>query len=177
MENQLKIEENSVAPRKSNRRTKIGIGIFLALVLAILIAIPILITTYKPNADSSVTTPQPTTSQPNKKKPYNLDLLKENEKSRINCFLEEESQFEKLTRYQCESRGCIYEESEYERVPTCYYDRQNLGYVPDVDSSDLSKPIQLKLKENQTLPYIGAFKKLTLTVQYYGNNMINVKVN
>ena len=110
------------------------------------------------------------------KKPYDVTKLKENEKSRINCFLEEESSFENLTRFQCESRGCIYDESEYERVPTCYFDRQNLGYILEEDILSNKLSYKLKLNNSQNVPYMGAIRNLNFIIEYLDNNMINIKV-
>jgi len=102
--------------------------------------------------------------------------LSENEKSRINCFLEEESRFENLTRFQCKSRGCIYAESEYERVPTCYFDRENLGYILDEALLPNKSSYKLKLKDSQKVPYMGAIQNLNFIIEYLDSNIINIKV-
>jgi maltase-glucoamylase len=159
----LEVEEKITV--KKTKRTKIGIAIFLLILLLILIAIALTIFLFNKN---DIILPS--------KKPYDFTKLNDNEKSRINCFLEEESKFENLTQFQCESRGCIYTKTEYERVPTCYFDRTNLGYILD-GSCDLSATCKLKLNDSSNTPFFGAIQKLNFKVEYLGANMINVRID
>ena len=97
-------------------KTKLGLGLGFLFALIVVILIPIIIVTTgsseKANADAT-TSPTSTVS----KKPYDPNKLTDEEKSRINCFLEEHSRFEVLTEYQCVNvRGCIYKPSEYDKV-------------------------------------------------------------
>jgi hypothetical protein len=91
-------------------KTKLSLGVIFITALAVVIIVPVVIVTTSGKANA------PTTTDP-VKKPYDLSKLTEDEKSRINCFLEEHSRFENLTEYQCVNvRGCIYKPSEYEKV-------------------------------------------------------------
>lgn len=168
----MEIEEPVKPKKESTKRTKIGIVVFLAAILVILVTIPIVILNYKTEPEK----PAPPKPEPSKK-PFDFTKLSEDEKSRVNCFLEEESKFEKLTKYQCELRGCIYKESEYERVPTCFFDRAKLGYSLDETALLQNKSsYKLKLSTAGKVPYLGAIEKLNFDVQYLGDNIINIKV-
>jgi hypothetical protein len=92
-------------------KTKLSLGVIFITALAVVIIVPVVIVTTSGKANTPTTTTDPV------KKPYDLSKLTEEEKSRINCFLEEHSRFENLTEYQCVNiRGCIYKPSEYEKV-------------------------------------------------------------
>lgn len=152
---------------KNKRKLSIGGVIFLA--LAIVIVIPVIVV-YSRNSDSDKNEP----AKQNFKKPFDLNKLAPNEKDRINCFLEAESKFENLTKYQCETvRKCIFLESEYERVPDCFFNRKILGY----------KLKELKGKNKYLLegdaahsPYLGFIKNVLLETSYHGNNIVRVKI-
>ena len=143
------------------------IGILVVLIAIIfLVVIPVAIVASK-NKDNG--------GNGNGKKPFDPNSLPSDEKARINCFLEEESKFENLTQYACEQRGCIFKPSEYERVPTCFFDMKKLGYLLASQQPDIGE-YNLKLKQNAKLPYISAIQNLRLSVEYLGNSIVHVKV-
>ena len=133
--------------------------LLLASLLAIAIVVPIVLSGNNDNNNHS-------------KKPYDPSKLSEDEKSRVNCFLEEESRFEHLSQYKCESRGCIYRPSDYERVPTCFFN-SSAGYLLDEQTAD---GFVLIRDANVQAPFLRAIEKLNLTVEYLGNQIIHVKV-
>ncbi len=150
---------------------KILVGTIIAIVVLVLvIVIPLAISSGNREVDS--------------KRPYDPTKLNDEEKSRINCFLEEESKFEKLSKYSCEERGCIYNPSLYERVPACYFNRTNLGYLLESSASpdDNLKNIhyhRLKLNQHTKQPYLGASQNLNLIVEYLDHpdsTIIHVKI-
>jgi hypothetical protein len=162
-----------------NNKTKkiLSIGFLSLIVVIIVVIIPVIIgVTGKPKDFPKTTTKAPTSPT---KKPFNPDVLSFEQKSRINCFLEEESRFENLTKYQCETvRGCIYDPSEYDRVPNCYFNREKLGYELDqvVDESDTKSEYILKRSTNVQAPYLEEIQNLRLVVEYLENNIVHVKV-
>lgn len=104
-----------------------------------------------------------------------IDLHKLNaeELSRIDCFLDAESEFEKLTKYACEKRNCIYrQDTSHPLVPKCYYDRQNLGYKLANKTSEFV----FDLEQSGKAPFPGAINQIRLAVDYFGNNIIRVKI-
>ena len=124
------------------------------------------------------TTPPPTstTNAPKPSKlPFDPTKLSNEEKSRIDCYFEAESQYEKLTKYSCESRGCIYQPSAYEKVPDCFFNNTNLGYNIDGNFDPKDKEFTLKRSSGKT-PFLGEIDQLKLTVSYLGENFINVKI-
>jgi hypothetical protein len=161
-----------------------GIAVSVVVFIPIIIAVstsgsdkgpdPVVITTTTlPYGPSTTTTKPPTT-----KFPFNPDKLPADEKSRVNCFLEEESSFEKLTKYQCvEVRGCLYKESLYDRVPTCYFDSDNLGYKLVTDNAP-AVPNQFKLQRTGKAksPYLGEIKNLLMSTTYMETGVVRVKV-
>ena len=117
--------------------------------------------------------------RPSSKLPYDFSKLNEDEKLRINCFLEEESPFEQLTQYQCEKvRGCIYKPSLYARVPDCFFDRFNLGYkkMKEDHTNPDSDIYYIQRFGRSKAPYLGEIKYLKVTVIYLNNGLVNVKV-
>jgi hypothetical protein len=157
-------------------RSKIIVGIVIFIVLAVAIIVPIALTTgNKPKPDSQIaeTTTTTTTLTTTIKKPFNPDDLRGNEATRIDCYLEAQSRFENLTKYSCEKRNCIYDANvSHEIVPKCYFDRERLGYKLTSSSNGL----EYKLKQSGKTPFPGVIEDIQLNVEYYGNNMIRVKV-
>ncbi len=158
---------------KKNMRIIVVGTVVTVVVLALVIMIPVAISSGKKTPDDD----------DGSKKPYDPSKLTDDEKSRINCFLEEESKFENLTRYSCEERGCIYNPSRYERVPTCYFNRTNLGYFLDSqaspDNSTNTTHYQLRLNPTVKQPYLGAVHNLNLAVEYLdyaGSTIVHVKI-
>ena len=97
-------------------KTKVVLGLIFIGALIVIVLIPVIIvtTSSKKSTENVFNTNSPPFIT---KKPYDPNLLTEDEKSRINCFLEEQSHFETLTEYQCVNvRGCIYKPSDYEKV-------------------------------------------------------------
>ncbi len=157
-------------------KKKIGVGSVIFLLLFVVAIIPVIVV-YSNKASKSEQPSPPKTSEPPKinKDPFDLSKLEPDEKDRINCFLEEESIFEKLTEYQCkEVRKCLYKESSMERVPTCYFDRQNLGYR--LKGQGPSENSYLLEGDANKAPYLGTIKNVLLKASYLGNNIIRVKV-
>ena len=165
-----------------NAKKKIALVSILMLVVVIVAIIPVIIV-FSTKSDEILTTiiqsVTPTTTPKVTKLPYDPSKLTDEEKSRINCFLEEQSRFENLTKYQCEEvRSCIYDPSNYDKVPTCYFDREKLGYsLEDQEDEDDKEVYHLKKDKAVKAPYLGAIEELTLTVEYLGENIIRVKVN
>jgi hypothetical protein len=165
-------------------RKWLGIGAVVGIALSVVVFVPIIIAVSSSGSDSNsnndVTTappyaPSTTTKKPSPNKlPYDVTKLSEDEKDRINCFLEEESIFETLTKYQCvEVRGCIYKESLYDRVPTCYFDRDNLGYKL---SSQQDNEYKLERTGKAKAPYLGEIKNLLMKASYMTKGVTNIKV-
>jgi hypothetical protein len=151
-------------------KKRIGVGSVVFLLLFVVAIIPVIVVySNKPSKSEPPSPPKIT------KEPFDLSKLKPDEKDRINCFLEEESIFEKLTEYQCkEVRKCLYKESSMERVPTCYFDRQNLGYR--LKGQGPSQNSYLLEGDAEKAPYLGTIKNVLLKASYLGNNVIRVKV-
>lgn len=171
----------------SKYKQQLGIGLIVFIVVIVVAIIPVVIVTTTPKNKSTTTSPTtslssttlPATTPATTKKPYNPSVLTDEQKSRINCFLEEESRFEKLTKYQCEVvRGCIYEPSDYERVPFCFYDRKKLGYelVKQSVNDKNTEVYDLKRSNLVKAPYLEEIKNLKLKVEYLGENVVHVKV-
>ena len=164
--------------KKNQRLFMIAVGVVLAVLL--IITVVVLITTVKFNGKKDngdkMTTVSSTARKPNKL-PYDAAKLSSEERSRINCFLEEQSRYENLTRYQCELRGCIYSPSEYERVPTCYYNRQKAGYTVQ-NSIETPSVTRYDLRRNAEVaaPFGFAIDNIAVEVEYLGKNVINVKI-
>ena len=78
-------------------KTKLALGLLFGLALIIVVLIPVVIVTTSGKKEQATSFSTPATST---KKPYDPSKLTDEEKSRINCFLEEQSRFEKLTEYQ-----------------------------------------------------------------------------
>ena len=96
-------------------KQKLVLGIIFLVSLVVVIIVPVIIVST--SKKSSTDAPTSTVMSSVTKKPYNPDQLSDEEKSRINCFLEEQSQFEILTEYQCVTvRGCIYKPSQFDKV-------------------------------------------------------------
>ena len=106
------------------------------------------------------------------KKPYDPSLLTDEEKSRINCFLEEESVFEDLNRLLCEKRACIYIPSEYLKIPSCFFNNSFHGYT----SVHTDNNVYTLKRKNVLSPFDGAIDDILLTVKYLDDETINVKV-
>jgi hypothetical protein len=149
-------------------KKKLGVGAVVFLLLFVVAVIPVIV----------VYSNKPTKKdEPPKisKDPFDLNKLKSDEKDRINCFLEEESSFEKLTEYQCkEVRKCLYKESSMERVPTCYFDREKLGYK--LKGPGPNQNSFLLEGDREKAPYLGTIKNVLLKASYLGNNVLRVKV-
>ena len=112
---------------KKHRLSLIIGSIVFAIVLILCILIPVEVYSGKSNNKDN----------DDHKKPYDPSQLSYSDKSRINCFLEEGSKFENLTRYSCEQRGCVYKNSEYERVPSCFFNQTySIGYFLDETSNE-----------------------------------------
>lgn len=151
----------------------ISIIAIASVMVIVIVLVPVIIATSSDTTNVEKVTPEPPKKP--EKLPFDLSKLSDEEKSRINCFLEGESRFETLTRYQCEEvRGCIYNESKYQSVPDCYFNRTWLGYSMAREVS----PTEIHLiKSNEVkAPYLGVIENLNLTVRFMGNNIINVKV-
>lgn len=168
----------------ATHKQKLGIGAVVVVIFLVVAIIPIVIvTTSKDSKVETTKAPITTTiaSQSTRptKLPYNPDNIPEDEKSRINCFLEEESRFETLTKYQCEEvRGCIYQPSKYDRVPTCFYNRTNLGYeLVSQQNGQNSDEFLLKKSDRVKAPYLETIENLKLTVEYLQENVLHLKVS
>ena len=164
-------------------KVKIASGLAILVIVAVVIAVPIAVTSAKKKESSSdgqkdettistaaaTTTAATTTTIP----PFNPSTLKGNEASRIDCFLEAQSRFENLTKYACEKRNCIYDpDVSHPKVPKCYFDRENLGYKLK-EKIDANK---FHLIQSGKAPFFGVINDIQLNVEYYGNNIIRVKV-
>jgi hypothetical protein len=102
-----------------------------------------------------------------------LQKLNSEELSRIDCFLDAESEFEKLTEYACEKRNCIYKpDTSHPLVPKCYYDRENLGYKLINQTSQF----EFDLEQYGRTPFPGVIKRIRLAIEYLGNNIVRVKI-
>ena len=165
-----------------SQKKALGIGFIMSTLILLVGFIPMLLIftsneyEFKPTTTSTITT---TTYRPPSKLPYDFSKLDEDEKLRINCFLEEESRFEQLTKYQCEQvRSCIYKPSLYERVPDCFFDRFKLGYKKmKEDHTNPDSDIYYIQRYGRTkAPYLGEIKNLKVTVTYLDNGFVNVKV-
>lgn len=164
---------------KNQRLFMIAIGVVLAVILVITVVV--LITTVKfsnklNQEGGQMTTVSSTVRRPNKL-PYDVSKLSLEEKSRIDCFLEEQSRYENLTQYQCELRGCIYKPSEYERVPTCFYNRDKAGYTL-LNSIETASVTRYDLRRNAEVnaPFGFPVDNIAVEVEYLGKNVINVRV-
>ena len=124
-------------------------------------------------ASTERTKPLETTLATTTVKPFDVNELKGDEATRIDCFLDSQSRFENLTKYACEKRNCIYDRNvSHPLVPKCYFDRENLGYR-----------LKKKLDKNEYLltqtgkaPFSGVIENIQLNVEYYCSNIIRVKV-
>ena len=124
-------------------------------------------------ASTERTKPLETTLATTTVKPFDVNELKGDEATRIDCFLDSQSRFENLTKYACEKRNCIYDPNvSHPLVPKCYFDRENLGYR-----------LKKKLDKNEYLltqkgkaPFSGVIENIQLNVEYYCSNIIRVKV-
>lgn len=110
--------------------------------------------------------------------PFDLSKISMEDRNRINCFLESESRYENLTRYQCETvRSCTFKPIEYDRVPDCYFRRELLGYeLIQFNSQDNVESYHLRRSKIGNATYLEPIEYLILTVEYLSNNMIHLKV-
>ena len=116
-----------------------------------------------------------TVNRMTKKYPFDLSHLHSDEFDRIDCFLEAASPFEIFSEYQCKTvKKCLYKESEYDRVPWCYFDRQNLGYK--LKGPGPTPNSYLLEGDPKKSPYLGTIKNLLMKTTYLGNNIIRVKI-
>lgn len=162
------------------------LGVVIVVVIAAVITIVLLsvnstgATTAASNQPTSTNSPASTNQPASDKRPYNVTKLSNEEKSRINCFLEEESRFESLTQYQCEEvRGCIYRPSEYQKVPSCFYDREKLGYtlMSQTVTTPTTVTYELKINTDAKPPFLKGIENLRLDLEYINDFVVNVKVN
>ena len=136
-------------------------------------AIEIMTTVVITKSTTISTTLTTTTTTTTTIKPFNVNELKGDESTRIDCFLDAQSRFENLNQHACEKRNCIYDSNvSHPIVPKCYFDRENLGYK-----------LEKKLGQNEYLltqsgnaPFLGVISSIQLNVEYYCNNIIRVKV-
>jgi hypothetical protein len=167
--------------RPPDRKKWLGLGVITGLLVASVIFIPLIVTTANNNSNNNQIAT--TTSKPPRpaKLPFDNSLIADDESTRINCFLEEESSFETLTEYQCVSvRGCLYKPSKFERVPTCYFDTDRLGYKAVAnDPIDDQKSKVWKMsranKNSPKAPYHGEIDNVKVTGSYMGQNIVNLK--
>ena len=171
-------------------KIKIAIAVTAVIVVVIVVAVtvPIVLTTKKSKDDikteettikpstttttGSITITERTSTSTTTEKPFDPNDLKDDEASRIDCYLEAQSSFENLTKYACEKRNCIYNPIvSHSKVPKCYFDRQNLGYTLDQQNES-----SYWLKQSGKAPFMGVIDRIALNVEYYGSNMIRVKV-
>jgi hypothetical protein len=161
-------------------KKKVALGlIFIAIFLVVSLIPIILVASSNKETTTKSTTPQISINPPKTTKiPYKPDLISEEEKSRINCFLEEESRFENLTEYKCISRGCVYNDSKYDRVPSCYFDRERTGYTLEKSTrvDETYSIYKLRRKADAMGPFSGDISALKVSVIYLGEKIINVKV-
>lgn len=153
-------------------------GIATIAVVAIVLPVTLVLTRNSPECEIVTTTVPTTTQNPivPTKKPYDPSALSEQDKSRIDCFLEAESRFENLTKFQCEEvRGCIYSPLGYERVPDCFFNRTKLGYTAESINQEKEEYF-LKKSPLVKSPYLEEIKNLKLTVEYLGQNLVHVKI-
>ena len=175
--------ERKLGPRSAwyeKNTKKFGYGILVLLLIISVVTVVVLATTVDVNELGNKQQQQATTTKSNvpTKRPYDPSKLSEEEKARINCFLEEQSSLENLTRYQCESRGCIYMPSEYEKVPNCFFDRQKTGYKLEKRVEMPTRiEYELKMADEAKAPFGFEIRDLMVSVQYLGANVVNVKIH
>lgn len=106
-------------------------------------------------------------------KPFDFNKLSEEEKGRIDCFLDAQSKFENLTEYACKKRNCIYDPNvSHSKVPKCYFNRTYLGYKM---SQEIENSYILD-RSGAEPPFMGVIEKLKLDVEFSGTNMIRIKI-
>jgi hypothetical protein len=92
---------------------------------------------------------------------------------RIDCLPEAESPLVNITKFTCEKRNCIYDPNESDpRIPSCYINRENLGYKL-IKMNNL----QFYLRQTGLAPFPGEIKNLFLETEYLGRSIVHVKVN
>lgn len=112
------------------------------------------------------------------KKDFDLSKITMEDRNRIDCFLEYESQYENLTRHQCESvRSCTFQPTEYRRVPDCFFKRQLLGYeLVEAAYGDYIEKFTLRRSRAGNSTYQDAIEYLSVQVEYLQDNILHVKV-
>jgi hypothetical protein len=161
----------------SKNKKPIGIGFLVIVIVTVCVVVPVVLVTT--NSSKKDDKEEIIEEKPPAKKPFDLDKISIQDRNRIDCFLEAESRFENLTRFQCEEvRSCIYKPSEYERVPDCYFDRESLGYELEytVLQSDNMEIHYLKRSGLVNAPYADAIERLVLTVEYLERNVLHIKI-
>ena len=113
------------------------------------------------------------------KKDFDLSKITMEDRNRIDCFLEYESPYENLTRYQCEQvRSCTWRPTEYRRVPDCYFKRELLGYeLADAVYGENTEKFRLRRSHVGNSTYLDAIEFLSVQVEYLSDNIIHVKVS
>lgn len=159
-------------------KTQLGLGLLGIIVIAVVVVVPVVLATTGESSSKKDDTLITDFIPP--KEPFDLSKITMEERNRINCFLEQESRFENLTRYQCEEvRSCTFRPSKYERVPDCFFKRDVLGYEldgnPSIDANTESYKLKRSSKGNAT--YLEVIENLKLSVEYLGNNVVHVKVS
>lgn len=151
------------------------LGIMVAMIMFLIIVIIVVPTSL---VASWVTSDKIRSNTIVNKKSFKLDEIPTEELNRINCFLEGESRFENLTRYQCEGvRSCTFRPSEYERVPDCFFKRELLGYeLVDAASTDNTETYRLRRSTKGNATYLEPVDNLVMTVEFLGDNVVHVKI-
>ena len=113
------------------------------------------------------------------KKDFDLSKITMEDRNRIDCFLEYESRYENLTRHQCETvRSCVFQPTEYRRVPDCFFKRERLGYeLTEAVYGDNTEKYTLKRSQIGNSTFKDAIENLVVRVEYLSNNVLNVRVS
>jgi len=107
-------------------------------------------------------------------KPFDLSELSEEEKGRIDCFLDAQSKFENLTEYGCKKRNCIYDSNvSHSKIPKCFFNRTYLGYRM---TQEIGNSYVLERRGAEP-PFMSGIEKIKVDVEFSGTNMLRVKVS
>lgn len=158
--------------RNISGKTRIIIGVSIAIAVLIVIIVPVAVTVSR-NKSKNEQQKVNVTLVPTNTTTTTTSASNPDEKTRIDCYLEAQSRFENLTKYACEKRNCIYNPSTTsQRTPKCYFDREKLGYK--YESGNETSYI---LAQSGKAPFPGVISKIQLDVEYYGQNIVRVKVS
>ncbi|XP_041359340.1 maltase-glucoamylase, intestinal-like [Gigantopelta aegis] len=144
-------------------RTKIGLIAAVA-VAVILVAIITPVAYFLTRPDDSAS-PLPT---------YPTQKPDHTAAERLNCYPEDESNLESVTREKCELRNCVYKPDPGEGGPLCYFPVGGHGYaVTGAEDTDLG--FKVALSQRGKFPFGAAVQELVFQVEIRSDHLLRFK--